>query len=130
MNLDYKTKQELNALSKEVFGSSSRWQKLVNSGFADLVTEEVEEVVPADENGEKGGVELVQKPVLNASGLTQSVTTRHTVESVRELMLRLKASRDAYFARLKALQEARKAEEEQAALAKKLNDQVGGSAAV
>lgn len=128
--MDYQTKQEMNALSKEVFGSSSRWQKLVNKGFAELVTEEVEETIPADENGENGGVEVVRKPVLRSDGAKQSVMTRHTVESVKELMLKMKSARDQYLARLKTSQEeARKAQEAQAA-AQAVHKELAGSASL
>ena len=39
--MDYKTRKELNQLSKAVFGSTSKWQKFVNNGEAVPVTETV-----------------------------------------------------------------------------------------
>lgn len=128
---DRQTRQELNALSKEVFGASSRWQKLVNKGYSKLLTEEVEETIPADENGENGGIQMIAKPVLRKDGATQSTLEHHTVDSVKELMLSLKTKRDAYIARLVEMQEkqiaAQKAAQEAEELSKKVQE-VSGSA--
>lgn len=123
MNVDRETKEQLNALSKEVFGSASRWVKLVEKGYQKLVTEEVEETIPADENGENGGVNVVQKPVLTGSGGKQFTTERHTVDSVRTLMQNLKKQRDDYFAAV-AKAKVQAAELEKAA---QLANQIGGS---
>lgn len=127
MNIDRETKEQLNALSKEVFGTASRWVKLVEKGYQKLVTEDVEETVPADENGEGGGVNVVQKPVLVANGAQQYVTERHTVASVQALMQKLKKQRDDYFAAVKELQARTKAEQEAKAQSDKLIKEAGGS---
>lgn len=127
MNLDYKTKQELNALSKEVFGVSSRWQKLVKNGYSEVITEEVEELVPSDVLGEEPKTEKVRKPVLRADGAKLSTTKRYTVESVKELMLKLKTAREEYLARLKKMQEEAKAAQEKQDLAKKIHVEATGS---
>lgn len=126
--VDSQTRQELNALSKEVFGASSRWQKLVTNGYSELVTEEVEELVPSDKEGEEPKLEKVRMPAL-LNGMRQSVMKRHTVESVKELMLKLKTSRDEYFVRVKEAQAAQQAAKEKAELAQKVQEAVAGSAA-
>lgn len=128
--MDYKTKQELNALSKEVFGVSSRWEKLVTKGYTELVTEEVEETIPAEKEGDEPTVSKVSKPLLTKSGGVQSVTKRHTTASVKELMLKLKEGRDAYLAKVKKIQEEQKAAQEKLELAKRINQESGGSAAL
>lgn len=126
--VDFKTKQELNALSKEVFGTSSRWQKLVEKGYSEVLTEEVEETVPAEKEGEDPTVQKVTKPIKTASGGFQSVTKRHTIDSVRELMLKIKQQREDYVVRFKKMQEEQKAAQEKMELAKKIHDETSGSA--
>lgn len=39
-------REELNRLAKEVFGTSSRWQKIVNNGVAEPHTRERQAMVP------------------------------------------------------------------------------------
>lgn len=126
--VDNKTKQELNALSKEVFGSSSRWVKLVENGYAEIVTEEVEEMVPSEKEGEEPTLQKVKKPLLTKSGQKQSVVKRHTVESIRELMISLKTAREEYLARRKKMQEDYEAAQQKIELSKKVHQQTSGSA--
>lgn len=126
--VNYEKRQELNALSKEVFGTSSRWQKLVNSGYAELVTREIEEAVPAANEGEEPTKQTVRKPVLTANGATQSVIKHHTVESVEAYMLQRKEELAAYKAAILKMQADQKAAQEQAELAKKIHAEAAGSA--
>jgi CRISPR/Cas system CMR subunit Cmr4 (Cas7 group RAMP superfamily) len=126
--MDRKVKEELNALSAEVFGSSSRWAKLVDKGYTEIVTEEKEETTPIDSEGKGGEVVKVRVPVKTASGAVQYVTKRHTIESVRELMLDMKAKRDAYIAALTKAKEEEAAKKAQEALQKKVNEELMGSA--
>lgn len=126
--VDYKTRQELNALSKEVFGTSSRWQKLVNNGHLELLTCEVSETIPSDVAGVEPTVQKVSKPILTDSGARQSVNKRYTVESVRELMLGIKEKRDAHAEKMKTLQAEAKAAQEKAELIKKIHADAAGSA--
>ena len=126
---DFQTRVRLNALSKEVFGASSRWQKLVNHGYLELVTREVEEIVPADKNGENGGINVVQVPVLTASGAKQSVIKNHTVESVEAYMLDLKSKREVFYARLATMQAEQRAAQEAATASEALSREVHAKAA-
>ena len=135
MQIDRKTKEELNALSKEIFGSASRWKKFVD-GIAQTVTREVEETVPAefetrtDENGVETQVEVkaaetrkVKVPVLinpnpldakNPNGHPYKTIKRHTVEETLTILLDMKAQLDEFRAKLKAQQD--EANAKQAAL--------------
>ena len=74
--MDRKTREELNALSKKVFGSTSKWQKLVNNGVAEPF-ERDREVMVTTANGQ-----LVKKVFTDR----KYVNKRYSVEEVRKLM--------------------------------------------
>lgn len=126
--VDYQTRQKLNALSKEVFGSSSRWQKLVNTGHLELLTQEVNETVPSDVEGGEPTVQKVNKPILTKTGAQQKVNKRYTVESVVELMLDIKKKREEYLEKMKSLQAEAKAAQAKAELIKQIHADAAGSA--
>jgi len=131
--VDYKARQELNALSKEVFGSSSKWQKLVSKGYLDPITEEVEEYVPGETDKDgvvgEGFTRKVQVPVRLSNGVGLQYTHKyHTTESIKAHML----ERKVQLAQLKELVEKMKAEEkakkDQAQLANQVQSEASGSA--
>lgn len=127
MNIDFATRKQLDALSKEVFGSSSRWQKLIDKGYTDLITEEVEEEVPSEVEGEAPTKKTVTKPVLK-NGAQQFITKYYTIDSAREYMIAQKAVLDnikAQIAKHRADQEAAK---KAAELAKDVHNITAGSA--
>lgn len=126
--VDRKTRLELNALSKDVFGVSSKWQKLVEKGYLEEVTEEVTETVPAEKEGDAPTTKTVRVPVLTASGGKQSVLKRYTVDSVREFLLERQKSLNILRALLKKQHEEKLAKAKEEAEAKKLNAEHGGSA--
>jgi glycyl-tRNA synthetase beta subunit len=126
--MERQTREEMNALSKEVFGASSRWQKLVRKGYSKVVTRQVEETVPAEKEGEEPKTIMVDKPVLTESGAKQLTQHFHTEESVLELMKNLKAQRDTYFAAVKKAQDDQKAAKDKQALMEKIQHQAAGSA--
>jgi hypothetical protein len=128
MEIARSIRQELNALSKDVLGTSSRWQKLVNKGYTELVTEEVEETVPAEKEGEQPTTKRVQAPVLSPTGARQYVVKYHTVESVQQLLLEQKAQLDNIRAMIKKQNEEVKAKQEAEATAKQLHQELSGSA--
>jgi hypothetical protein len=70
-----KTREELNALSKEVFGTSSRWQKIVSNGVSEPFQKDREVMVP------QGG-RIVKKTFTD----NKSVLRRYSVAEVTELM--------------------------------------------
>lgn len=76
------TRQRMNNLSKLVFGTSSKWQKLVN-GIVEPMEREREVTVPDGRGGVKTKVFTDKKSVLK----------RYTVNEVAALMLDLLKSR-------------------------------------
>lgn len=125
-------REQLDALSKEVFGATSRWQSLVRKGFSELITEEVQEYVPgetaADGTVGEGFTRMVQVPVKRKDGAHQSVHKRHDIRSVTIYMLERKAQLDKIKAEIKRIQDEEKAKKDAAALAKKVNAEASGSA--
>lgn len=126
--VDRQTRDELNALSKEVFGASSRWQKLIDKGYAEVLTEEVTEYVPAEVEGQEGTERKVNVPIKRQDGAVLSTTKHHTVDSVRTYMLDLKKKQEEFQAMLAKLQADQNKKQEQEALAKSLHADNAGSA--
>lgn len=123
-----KDREELNALSKDVFGTSSRWQKLVDKGYLELLQEEKEEEVPAEKEGEAPTTRKVTVPILNEAGQKQHVVKRHTFQSVKEFMLQQKTQLDTIRQMIKDQNEQAQAKERAEAKAQELHQQVSGSA--
>lgn len=128
MNITRQEREELNALSKEVFGVSSKWQKLVNKGYSKLITEETTEYVPGATDNDEGTTRKVQVPVKRKDGAHQSTTQHHTLASVRQYMLERKEMLEKIRAEMKRQQDEKKAKEEQERLAKKVHEELQGSA--
>lgn len=126
--MDHKTKEELKALSKEVFGASSRWEKLVKKGYSEVLTEEVTEMVPSSKEGEPDTEQKIKKPVLRSDGSLQSVTKYHTPDSVRTAMVDMKARRDAYLEAVKKAREEQRLAKEKLEMSQKVQELAGGSA--
>lgn len=124
-----KERLELNVLSKEVFGSASRWKKIVDRGYEEALTEEKFEDVPADENGEGGGVKTVHVPVqaTNAGGVKYT-TKYHTEESIRDFMLQQKAAFVQIREQIKKHQDEVNAKKAEDARIAQLNQENSGSA--
>lgn len=76
MNLTYIKRQELNALSKQVFGTTSKWQKLVNNGVAEPFERDREVMVPRADGT------LVKKTFTDR----KYVLKHYSVEEVEKLM--------------------------------------------
>lgn len=127
MYLERAEREELNKLSKEVFGSANRWQKIVENGYSEVLMKTVKEEVPGENGAESTFIEQ-KVPVLSESGGKQSAMVRHTVESIRELMLGFKAQRDTFLAEYTRKQAEAKAAKEQQALQKKIHKDLTGSA--
>jgi hypothetical protein len=73
--MDRKTRDELNQLSKQVFGTSSRWQKIVNNGVAEPMSRERDVIVPTS----KG---LKTKTYTDK----KTVVRHYSVDEVKKLM--------------------------------------------
>lgn len=127
-------REQLDALSKEVFGASSRWQSLVTKGYSELVTEEVEEYVPeaTDKDGKvtPGFNRKVRVPVKRKDGALQSTKKYHDIKSVTIYMLDRKAQLDKIKAEVKRMQDEARAKKEADALAKRVHEDAQGSAAL
>lgn len=130
MNLTRNERKELDALSKEVFGSSSRWQKLCTHGYDEIVTEKVTETVPATEEGKEPTTNTVDKPVQVGNNAYKAVTKFHTVESVKEYMLEQKKRLDSIREMIKKQQEEEKARKEAEHRAQLVHEATSGSAKV
>ena len=124
-------REELEALSKEVFGSTSRYATILRNGEVKAVTVVVTEYIPPDEGtggeGTTKEVEVVETldPAKKSSKLE---LVRHTVESIRALMVDLKTRRD--IARAIQAQRQKEAQEAQALAKRKqeVQNQLSGSA--
>lgn len=117
-------RETLKALSKEIFGSPSRYQKLYE--YDQVKTHKIKETVP----GENGAPDTeVEKEVpLLFNGSKQSVRKYRTTEEVLKLMLDFKGKRDEYLAKVKADQEEAKAKKAEQELQQKIQNELGGSA--
>jgi len=119
----------LNKLSKEVFGASSRWRKLIDKGYVKQVTEELDDIVPG-ENGEPDTVKKVQVAVRRADGAYLSTQERHTVSSVEAYMLDLKKKRDELLATIEKQRQEQELKRRQTELEQKVHLEVSGAAKV
>lgn len=126
MDIPRSTREELGTLSKEIFGSTSRWQKILDKGTLELVTETVTEEVPG-ENGAEPTKKETQVPVL-MNGTKQFTVKRYTLDTLKGYLLELKAKREAFLAMIKKQEEEKKAQEEKAKFEKKIQETFGGSA--
>lgn len=104
-------KEELKLLSKEVLGSSSKYEKILSKGHFEPLTEEVTEYVPGDTDEDEGVVRQVKIPV-NKNGMPVSVYKKITPEELKVMLLDIKGRRDAFTAQVKQLQEEAKAKKE------------------
>jgi hypothetical protein len=128
---------ELNTLSKFVFGTASKWQKLVDKGYDEVITEEVEETVPAEKEGDEPTVRKVKVPVLSPTGGTQLLRKYYTIDSILEFMREQKVQIEAIYEERRKLilqlqeeAKAREAKEKEEALAKQVQATTAGSAKV
>lgn len=130
---------ELEALSLEVFRSTSRYKTILKEGVVEAVTVEATEYVPAvlDADGKEVKAEetrTVQVPEKYRSpkrGLTtinQLKTVKHNYDSVKVLMLERKQQLDAFKAMMAKMEADKKATAEQEQLKKQVQRAVGGSA--
>lgn len=120
-------RETLKALCKEIFGASGKWTKLLRDGTKELVTTKKMEKVPG-ENGEPDTEKEVSVPVLTPNGVKQYRQKYYTVESLIELLEGIKIKRAEFMAMIKAQKDAEKKAKEEAALAEKVQEDLGGSA--
>lgn len=121
---------ELEALSLEVFGATSRYATLLRDGEVKVVTTIVTEYIPAEGSGSEGTTKEVEV-VETFPGHPKSAKlhlVRHTVESVKTLMLDRKAKQDVFRAAMAKLEADKKEATEQAKLKQAVQNNLGGSA--
>lgn len=132
--LTLEVREELEALSKKAFNSTSRYATILRDGQVRPVTVTVTEYLPAVLDAD--GKELTAEKTVESQALetldpakksAKLELVRHDVNSVRELML-AKIKRDdeirALIAKLQAEQQAAK---EKSELAQKVQQAIGGS---
>lgn len=93
MYISKQDRDALNALCKDIFGASSKWQKMVKDGIQTIVTKEVEEVVPATET-EPESTRKVTVPDLDETGKKRAVLKFHTVEETLTMLMDIKTKMD------------------------------------
>jgi hypothetical protein len=122
-----KVRELMKSLSMEIFGKSSRYQKLFE--YDEVKTVEVDEVVPG-QNGEPDTTKKVRVPLMtgHGKGYKQTVRRYRSVEEVLQLLLDFKAARDEHIAKMKSSREAARAKQEEEARLKKVQEDLGGSA--
>ena len=121
-------KEELEALSKEVFNSTSRYATLLRDGEVVPETYTATEYVP-DENGGEGTTRVVQVPVLvhNSKSPVLKVV-RHTYTTVKALMVEIKDKQDRFRAMMKKMEDDKTAALYQLQLKQDVQKALGGSA--
>lgn len=119
-------REELKALSKEVFGVSSKYQKLMD-GVRETVTKEVEEEVPG-EDGAEPTKRTVKVAVLDEQGIKKTVIKRYSFEEVRDLLLGFKTKLEAFRAEQMKAQEEAAAKKAQEELQSEVHKKLSGSA--
>lgn len=127
MDIPRQTREELNALSKEVFGVPSRWQKLLRNGSKYLVTKKTTEEVPG-KDGEAPTTKEIEVPVLTEYGAKQYRQKYYTVDDIRTLLLEAKAKMDEMRATVKKQQEEQAALKAKQELEDKIKEDAQGSA--
>ena len=90
MNIPRALREELNALSKEVFGVPSKWQKILKDGTTSVLTRRTTETVPG-KDGEPATTRPVDVPILTEHGAKQLVTKHYTVDEIHVMLLGYKA---------------------------------------
>lgn len=110
---------ELNQLSKEVFGTTSKWKKMVEKGVLELVEEETKKL---GKDGKEEGTVKTPKYYTGPSGeaqIAQYQLHRYTVSEVREFMLTVKDRQEQVRQAIKKIEEQQKAQAEAKATAEK-----------
>jgi len=123
---DRETVNELNALSKEIFGSTSKWKKMVEKGVPELKEESTKKLTVKDGKQE---TETVKTPVFHTGKdgnceMHQYYLHRYTIPEVREFMLTAKERKEQVRAMIKKIEEQQR---DQAAAKQTVQEQATGS---
>lgn len=105
------TIEEMNKLSTEVFGTKSKWKKMVEKGVAELIEEDTTKLTIKDGKEHKETIKMPSMHVgINGGELHKSVLKRYTVEEAKNFMLLVKDRRAQVQAAIKRIEEQQKAE--------------------
>ena len=106
---DRKTIDEMNALSKQVFGSTSKWRKMVEKGVWEPLEEETKRLTFKDGKEE---YETVKTPVLHKDQLQKHTLHRYTVSEAMNFMVNVLIKREEIRQAIEKAKEQAKAEQE------------------
>lgn len=129
MDIPRELRMELNALSKEVFGTPSRWQKLLSKGTDQLLTKKVTETIPGKE-GEESTTKESEVPILTKSRHKQFFRKYYTLDEVHQMLLTYKQQLDNMKAEMKKQQDEKEAKEAQEKAIVQIKEAAQGSAVV
>jgi len=125
-NLPREQREKLKLLSSEVFGSSSKWQKLYK--FDEVLKQTITETIPGEGDAPATTKEVEIPLYVEGTKVKQSVRKYRTTEEVEQLLLSFKEKRDEYIANMKKAQAEALAKRQADEAAKKLQNDFGGSA--
>lgn len=125
-NLPREQREKLKLLSSEVFGSSSKWQKLYK--FDETLKHTITETIPGIDGAEDTTKEVEVPLYVEGTKVKQMVRKYRTTEEVEALLVTFKAKRDEYIANMKKAQADALAKRQADEAAKKLQSDFGGSA--
>ena len=125
-NLPREQREKLKLLSSEVFGSSSKWQKLYK--FDEVLKHTIIETIPGEGDAPATTKEVEVPLYVEGTKVKQSVRKYRTTEEVEALLVSFKEKRDEYIANMKKAQAEAIAKRQADEAAKKLQNDFGGSA--
>lgn len=127
MDIPRELRNELNALSKEVFGVSSKWQTFLKKGTSQLVTKKSTETIPG-KDGAEDTIREIDVPVLTPYGAKQFVQKYHSVDEMRALLLSYKKQMEDFREQIKKQQEEQAAKQAEEKALKEVQELAHGSA--
>lgn len=119
-------REQMKLLSSEIFGASSKWQKLYKYDAALTLTKT--ETIPGIDGAEDTTKEVEVPLYVEGTKVKQFERKYRTTEEVLALLLSFKQKRDEYLANMKKLQAEALAKRQADEKAKKLQEDLGGSA--
>lgn len=120
-------REQLKALSTELFNVSSKWKKFYDNGSQELLTKTVVETIPG-KDGEPDTQKETQVPVLSANGKQQFKQVYYTPETLIAKLTKMKDIRDQFLAQMKEQQQKAAAKKEEEAKLKQIQEDLTGSA--
>lgn len=119
-------REQMKLLSSEIFGASSKWQKLYQYDAALTLTKT--ETIPGIDGAEDTTKEVEVPLYVEGTKVKQFERKYRTTEEVLALLLSFKQKRDEYLANMKKLQAEALAKRQADEAAKKLQADLAGSA--